>query len=105
MTEMASQFYDNVLYNRFRRSNEPRYKIGPAWTRMLVVNPETLQEVPRGQTGILQHFDLANVGSVMAIQTDDLGYTVRDGFEIVGRIPGAEARGCALALDEFLSAQ
>ncbi len=105
MTEMASQFYDNVLYNRFRRSNEPRYKIGPAWTRTLVVDPETLQEVPRGQTGILRHFDLANVGSVMAIQTDDLGYTVGDGFEIVGRVPGAEARGCALALDEFLVAQ
>ena len=105
MTEMASQFYDNVLHNRFRRSNEPRYKIGPAWTRTLVVDPETLHEVPPGQTGILQHFDLANVGSVMAIQTDDLGYTVRDGFEIVGRVPGAEARGCALALDEFLLAQ
>ena len=28
MTEMASQFYDHVLYNRFRKSNEPRYKIG-----------------------------------------------------------------------------
>ena len=105
MTEMASQFYDNVLYNRFRRSNEPRYKIGPAWTRTLVVDPETLQEVPPGQTGILRHFDLANAGSVMAIQTEDTGYAVGDGFEITGRILGAEPRGCALALDEFLNAQ
>lgn len=105
MTEMASQFYDNVLYNRFRRSNEPRYKIGPAWTRTLVVDPETLQEVPPGQTGILRHFDLANAGSVMAIQTEDLGHTVGDGFEITGRVLGAEPRGCALALDEFLKAQ
>jgi hypothetical protein len=105
MTEMASQFYDNVLYNRFRRSNEPRYKIGPAWTRTLVVDPETLQEVPPGQTGILRHFDLANAGSVMAIQTEDLGYAVGDGFEITGRVLGAEPRGCALALDEFLGAQ
>jgi len=105
MTEMASQFYDNVLYNRFRRSNEPRYKIGPAWTRTLVVDPETLQEVPRGQTGILRHFDLANAGSVMAIQTEDLGYAVGDGFEITGRVLGAEPRGCALALEEFLAVQ
>jgi hypothetical protein len=105
MTEMASQFYDNVLANRFRRSSEPRYKIGPAWTRTLVVDPETLREVPPGQTGILRHFDLANAGSVLAIQTDDLGHTVGEGFEIIGRVPGAEARGCALALDEFLSAQ
>ncbi|MBI3244988.1 MAG: long-chain fatty acid--CoA ligase [Deltaproteobacteria bacterium] len=105
MTEMASQFYDNALYNRFRRSNEPRYKIGPAWTRTLVVDPETLQEVPPGQTGILRHFDLANAGSVMAVQTEDLGHTVGDGFEITGRVLGAEPRGCALALDEFLGAQ
>ncbi|MEW6297129.1 MAG: long-chain fatty acid--CoA ligase [Thermodesulfobacteriota bacterium] len=105
MTEMASQFYDNVLRNRFVRSNEPRYKIGPPWVRTVVVDPETLTEVPRGQTGLLRHFDLANCGSVMAIQTDDLGYAVGEGFEIVGRAPGAEARGCALALDEFLAAQ
>jgi len=105
MTEMASQFYDNVLYNRFRHSNEPRYKIGPAWVRTLVVDPETLQEVPSGQTGILRHFDLANCGSVMAIQTDDLGYTVGDGFEITGRVPGSEARGCALMLEEILTGQ
>jgi hypothetical protein len=105
MTEMASQFYDNVLYNRFRQSNEPRYKIGPPWVRTLVVDPETLTAVPPGQTGLLRHFDLANCGSVMAIQTDDVGYTTGTGFEIIGRAPGAEARGCALVVDEFLSAQ
>ena len=105
MTEMASQFYDNVLYNRFRQSNEPRYKLGPHWVRTLVVDPETLQEVPSGRTGILRHFDLANCGSVMAIQTDDLGYTVGAGFEITGRVPGAEARGCALMLEELLAGQ
>lgn len=105
MTEMASQFYDNVLHNRFHQSNEPRYKIAPPWVRTLVVDPDTLGEVPLGQTGLLRHFDLANCGSVMAIQTDDLGYMTGTGFEIVGRAPGAEARGCALVLEEFLSAQ
>jgi acyl-protein synthetase LuxE len=105
MTEMASQFYDNVLYNRFRQSNEPRYKIGPPWVRTLVIDPETLKEVPPGQIGLLRHFDLANAESVMAIQTDDLGYATGIGFEITGRAPGTEARGCALMLDEFLAAQ
>ncbi len=103
MTEMASQFYDNVLYNRFYHGNEPRYKIGPAWTRTLVVDPDSLQAVPLGQPGVLRHFDLANCGSVMAIQTDDVGHLTRAGFELNGRIPGTEARGCALALDEFLA--
>ena len=105
MTEMASQFYDNVLYNRFRQSNEPRYKIAPPWVRTLVADPETLREVPRDRSGILRHFDLANCGSVMAIQTDDVGYLTGSGFEITGRAPGAEARGCALALEEFLAVQ
>jgi hypothetical protein len=105
MTEMASQFYDNVLYNRFRQSNEPRYKIAPPWVRTLVVDPETLQEVPGGQPGILRHFDLANCGSVLAIQTDDVGHLTSGGFEITGRAPGAEARGCALVLEEFLAVQ
>ncbi len=105
MTEMCSQFYDHVLYSRSRKSNEPRYKIGPAWARTLVVNAETLDELPPGERGILRHVDLANCGSVSAIQTDDVGYTTGDGFEIVGRSSGAEARGCALMLDEFLSAQ
>ena len=41
----------------------------------------------------------------MAIQTDDVGYLTGEGFEIIGRTPGSEARGCALVLDEFLSAQ
>jgi hypothetical protein len=105
MTEMASQFYDNVLYNRFRRSNEPRYKIGPPWVRTLVVDPERLTEILPGRTGLLRHFDLANCGSVLAIQTEDLGYLTGAGFEISGRTPGSEARGCALALDEILAAQ
>jgi len=70
-----------------------------------VVDPETLREVPPGQAGLLRHCDLANAGSVMAIQTDDIGYATGTGFEITGRAPGAEARGCALALDEFLTAQ
>jgi len=105
MTEMASQFYDNVLYNRFRQSNEPRYKIPPPWVRTVVVDSEILLEVPPGQIGLLRHFDLANCGSVMAIQTDDIGYATGVGFELTGRAPGAEARGCALVLDEFLLAQ
>ncbi len=105
MTEMSSQFYDNVLCPHLRRSDEPRYKVGPPWVRTLIIDPETLTEVPLGRPGLLRHFDLANCGSVMAIQTDDLGYAVGKGFEITGRAQGAEVRGCSLILEELLSAQ
>jgi hypothetical protein len=46
--------------------------------------------------------DLANVDSVIALQTEDLGVWLDDGFEILGRSAGAEPRGCSLAVEEVL---
>jgi hypothetical protein len=86
MTEMASQFYDNVLYNRLHQSNEPRYKIGPPWVRTLAIDPETLKEMRPGQIGLLRHFDW-RTESVMAIQTDDLGYATGRAFELLAALP------------------
>jgi hypothetical protein len=69
-----------------------------------VVDPETLQPVPAGEVGILQHFDLANLFSVMAVQTEDLGRIHDPGFELLGRAPGATPRGCSVAVDLLLEA-
>lgn len=106
MTEMCSQFYDNVLRDRVRaRSPGLRYKVVPPWVRTQVVDPETLEPLPAGQVGVLRHWDLANLDSVIAIQTDDLGVAAAEGFDVLGRATGAEARGCSIAMDEWLSAQ
>ncbi len=106
MTEMCSQFYDNVLRERVRgRSPDYRYKVVPPWVRTQVVDAETLEPLPCGRLGVLRHFDLANLDSVLAIQTDDLGIAGDDGFEILGRAAGAELRGCSIAMDEWLTAQ
>ena len=106
MTELCSQFYDNVLNERARgRSPQLRYKVVPPWVRTRVLDAETLEPVPTGEIGVLRHFDLANLDSVTAIQTDDLGVAGADGFEILGRAAGAELRGCSLAMDEWLTAQ
>jgi hypothetical protein len=102
MTELCSQFYDNVLAARFAGSNAARRKVGPPWVRTLAVDPATLEPLPDGAPGILRHIDLANAGSVIAVQTDDLGVTHADGFELLGRARGAEPRGCALALADLL---
>lgn len=104
MTELCSQFYDNVLRERAAGRLTPRYKIGPPWTRTIVVDPETLDEVPPGTPGLLRHLDLANCGSIMAIQTEDLGVAIADGFELRGRIGGAAPRGCALLLEQVTQA-
>ncbi len=106
MTEMCSQFYDNVLHERARaRSPDLRHKVIPPWVRTRVVDAETLQPLPPGELGVLRHFDLANLDSVSAIQTDDLGVEAGAGFEILGRASGAELRGCSIAIDQWLAAQ
>ena len=104
MTELCSQAYDSILLESVDGVKSPRHKVAPPWMRTVVIDPETMQPAKKGQLGILRHFDLANRGSVMAVQTDDLGYETEGGFEVVGRVRGAEARGCSIAVDELLSA-
>ncbi|MEX2571297.1 MAG: hypothetical protein WD737_08315 [Gemmatimonadota bacterium] len=101
MTEMSSQLYDGVA-GRAAPVGEPRRHSGPAWLRTVVVDPETLRPVPDGQTGILRHYDLANLHSVMAIQAADLGRVTAGEIELLGRAPLAESRGCSIAMDDLL---
>jgi hypothetical protein len=98
MTELSTQFYDDgnaVL---------PARKSGPNWIRSRLVDPLTGQEVPLGERGILAHCDLGNFNSVTTILTEDVGVTVDGGFLLLGRAQGAQAKGCSLAVDEFLRA-
>jgi Acyl-protein synthetase, LuxE len=102
MTELCSQLYDDVLLQRFAGSNEPRRKLGPAWTRTRAVDPASLAPLPDGEPGILCHVDLANAGSVLAVQTEDVGVVQGGRVRLMGRLPDAEPRGCALALADLL---
>jgi hypothetical protein len=98
MTELGSQFYDSVL----RLPGEPRRKLGPPWTRIKIIDPATGDTVSEQRIGQIVVIDLANTGSVLALQTADLGRRVAGGFDVLGREPGAEARGCSIAVDELL---
>ncbi|MDR3406649.1 MAG: AMP-binding protein [Chthoniobacter sp.] len=93
MTELSSQCYTRGL-------NRPHE--APPWMRALVIDPETGKEMPIGETGILQLFDLANLGSSLAIETQDLAVREETGFTLLGRDPGALPRGCSRAADEAL---
>jgi len=99
MTELGSQFYDSVLLF----PGEPRRKLEPPWARVRIVDPETGEEAAPGAVGSIAVVDLANTGSVLAVQTADLGLRAGDGFQVLGREPGAELRGCAIAADELLA--
>ena len=86
MSELSSQAYDCELGKADRRvrSNSRIFHF-PPWARAQVVSPETGREVAEGETGLIRVFDLANVFSVMAIQTEDLAVRRGDGFELIGR--------------------
>ncbi len=101
MTEMGSQFYDNTLRKWMQERSRVRFKEVPPWVRTRILDPATLDEVPPGEVGLLTHYDLANCGSVMAIETEDLGYEIERGFQVLGRAPDAEARGCSLTIEEL----
>jgi hypothetical protein len=105
MTELCSQLYDAALRDEVLHGQPgaPR-KIGPPWMRSRVVDPVTLAPLPAGETGILQHCDLANLDAVSFVQTEDLARAVEDGIELLGRDPTATPRGCSIAMDELLQA-
>ncbi len=98
MTELSTQFYDagNAVV--------PSVKRGPHWIASRLVDPVTGQDVPAGERGILAHTDLGNVNSVCTILTQDVGVATDGGFLLLGRAEGAQAKGCSLAVEEFLGA-
>lgn len=98
MTELLSQLYEPVLWE----GEEARVHRPPPWLRVRAVDPESLAPRPPGERGILAFFDLANLGSVSAILTEDVGQVDETGVRLHGRAVGAEPRGCSLAMEELL---
>jgi hypothetical protein len=120
MTEMCSQLYDATPFNSAHsadsvsalpsvsavRSVAPpaqRIKLGPPWLRAFALDPLTLAPVAEGQVGLLSFFDLANVGSVSALMTEDFGIVREGAVRVLGRAAASDPRGCALAIEQFSS--
>lgn len=97
MTELSTQLYTDGSQSL------PAVTSGPHWIQTRVVHPSTGEDVPEGEAGVLVQVDLANYNSVAAILTEDMGIKKDNGFVFLGRVQGAEAKGCSLALDEFIS--
>jgi len=105
MTEMLSQFYEPVLRDERAHPLAERWHVGPPWVRTRVLDPVSLQPLGYGEVGLLSHVDLANLDSVAAILTEDLGSEKFDGFQLLGRAEGAEPRGCSLSMEDLLLAR
>jgi len=109
MSELSSQAYDWLAGPEERRVNSEididersiaRSFHFPRWARTQIISPETGREVEERGIGLIRVFDLANVYSVMAIQTEDLAIRRGDGFELIGRSALAEPRGCSMNLEK-----
>ena len=89
MTELLSQF----LYRR-----KMDVFLSPPWAKVTISDIHLPnRSLPLGATGRINIVDLANMHSCAFISTDDLGRMHKDGsFEVLGRIDGAELRGCSL---------
>ncbi len=92
MGESGTNYFDNVLRDHYR--GEPvqeRHKVDLPWTRTVVVGVRTGARMPKGEPGLIRHYDLTNRATVLGVQTDNIGYETDGGFEIIGRsanIPG-----------------
>jgi hypothetical protein len=113
MTELSSQAYDaevpsakqsscreatsstTEVLNTTDQLARPYFRF-PPWARARIISPETGLEISEGEVGLVRVFDLANVYSVLAIQTEDLGIRRGEGFDLLGRATVAEPRGCSL---------
>ncbi len=90
MCELMSQFY----------SMEDGLFFPPPWVRFEIVDPYRPGKIlTDGQPGALAVFDLANMYSVSGILTEDSAVRRGEGFELLGRLSGAELRGCNFLLE------
>ncbi len=100
MSELSSQAYSTGsqfgLDRRLGHTDAGSAFQFPPWARVRIISPETGEEVQDGEVGLIRIFDLANVFSVAAIQTEDVGVRRGNGFELLGRAQLAEPRGCSL---------
>ena len=92
MTELSTQFYDGSL----QANRQTDSKAAPPWARVVIIDPNTGREAAQNGHGLVRVYDLANLWSIMCIQTEDLGVRRGDGFELIGRAQLAEPRGCSL---------
>ncbi len=96
MTELTSRCHTASSADADRQVFLP-----PPWMRVRILGPNTLQEQPPGEPGLLAAFDLANVGSAMHLVSEDLGTAEGAGFRLGGRAASTQLRQCARIVEEM----
>lgn len=101
MTELSSQTYTDQLVAGEAGTG---HFYAPPWLDIQIAAPLTLKPHKKpNKPGLIRFVDLANVDSVLAIQTSDRGILHPDGgLELLGRAPDAQLRGCSLTIEEIV---
>ena len=106
MTELTSQLYEGTVVESALAQREPAALPGiyfePPWLRVTPLDPVSLNAVSEGATGLACFTDLGNVDSAVRVVTQDLVRREQGGIRLLGRQPGAPARGCSLAIEALL---
>lgn len=106
MTELSSQLYEATIAESALSARcpgaEPGLYFEPPWLRVTPVDPLTLTPVAEGEVGLARFIDLGNVDSAVSVVTQDLVRRSGGGIQLLGRQPGAPARGCSLAIEALL---
>ncbi|ACY17744.1 acyl-protein synthetase, LuxE [Haliangium ochraceum] len=122
MSELSSQLYEpNLRHALAGHPDGRRVYLPPPWCAVRILDPAQLTPLPVGDEGLVSFFDLANVDSVAAVVTGDMGRLLPAqrpddappgwhglppacaGLVLRGRAPGATPKGCSLAIDMLLA--
>ncbi|TAL23620.1 MAG: acyl-protein synthetase [Nitrospirae bacterium] len=108
--ESSTVYFDNALRNLFAGIKEERYKQVPPWSRVVVVDAHNFQRLPKGEPGLIRHYDITNRAFSFAVQTDKTGYETEKGFDVEGKsdkdIPSHPGgRFVTKVMDYFMSRQ
>jgi hypothetical protein len=110
MTELSSQAYTDDLRRQMAADPLQQTVVDrrsilytPPWVRIELVEPRTLAPLDGEEArGLIRWYDLANIDSVVGVQTTDIGTRAGQGFRLEGRAPEADLRGCSLTIEEIV---
>ncbi len=80
--ESSTIYFDNALRNHILGKEKVRCKEIPSWARITAVDTKDFRRLPKGEIGLLRHYDLTN--HAFAVQTANLGFETREGFDVIG---------------------
>ena len=93
---IASEYGMTELFSQAYRVEE-HFRPGPTMRVLIRDVSDPLRLVKKGQRGVINVIDLANIDSCSFIATDDVGVAYDEGeFDVLGRLDNSDLRGCNL---------